>query len=309
MAIPSVSVVMTCYNYGRYLTGAIQSVLSQTYQDFEIILVNDGSTDDTDQVVKRYLGNPRFSYIQQNNAGQANAKNAGIRNSRGKYIAFLDADDLWVKDKLEKQIRLFLSDSVGVVFSRASYIDEHGKKLNMKVNGKYLQPKRGKITKDLFIDNFVPFSSSIVRQKCLEQFGLFDEAFKMGIDWDLWLRLSTAFKFDFVDEPLLLYRVGHLGQMSKNVEERQFWSGQIMSKFLNKYSSFINENTITTASYYTLCNRGYYYSKIDTLKSIKYYIRALKTKPLGSSAYIMLFKVALKNIGFQRLPKGKKQME
>src|SRR5687767_5351505 len=104
---PRVSVVLTCYNYARYLPEAVESVLSQTVDDFELIIVNDGSTDRTAEVAGRFLTDARVRYIYQENGGQAKAKNRGIREARGAFIAFLDADDVWSGDKLERQLPLF----------------------------------------------------------------------------------------------------------------------------------------------------------------------------------------------------------
>jgi len=281
----TVSVVITCYNYGRYVEGCIKSVLDQTYQDFEIIIVNDGSTDDSEDRIRPFLQDERIKYIKQPNSGQARAKNRGIQESSGKFIAFLDADDLWELTKLEKQLPLFEDPKVGVVYSRAKYIDSDGKPLDFKLEGKYLQPRSGKVTEWLIFDNFVPFSSSIVRRKCIERVGLFDESLAMGIDWDLWLRISVSYYFDYVDGQLLIYRMGHTGQMSDNIEIRQACSDAIYQKFLTKYPNAVSEGIERMVLHYTYCSRGYYWSTRNKKKALKCYWLGLKAKPLSLRAY------------------------
>lgn len=282
---PQVSVIITCYNYGKYLAGCIDSILCQTYQDFEIIIIDDGSTDNSSEIVQKYLTNPQIQYIRQENAGQANAKNAGILAATGEFIAFLDADDLWECTKLEKQMPLFADPTVGVVYSRARYIDEDGKSLNLKLEGKYLKPRSGRVTDFLFFDNFVPFSSAVLRRECIEKKGPFDETFRMGIDWDLWLRISTQYLFVQIDEPLLIYRVGHPGQMSKNVEERQRCSDRIVKKFLSANPNVLPKRVVRRAQAYTYCNRAGYFSNSDRKRSNQYYLLALQCGLFNIAAY------------------------
>lgn len=295
MDSPTVSVVVTCYNYGNYLEGCLDSILKQSFKDFEIVIVNDGSTDNTDEIIEKFIKINIVKYIKQANSGQARAKNIGIQNSSGKFIAFLDADDAWEEDKLEKQMPLFSKENVGVVYSLVRYVNEKGQALdNVRTIGKYLKPRSGNVTRHLFLDNFVPFSSSIVRKACFEKCGVFNESLKMGIDWDLWLRLSTLYEFDFVHEPLLIYRVGHSGQMSKNIEVRQQCSDYIMSDFLRSYRHLLSVWIIRKAYSFTYCNRGEYYVKVDKKKSVKYYFKSICKNPLNVQPYKGLLKIILK---------------
>jgi len=280
-----ISVVITCYNYGKFLPGCIDCVLNQTYQDFEIVIVNDGSNDDTNQVIQPYLDHSQIIYIDQPNAGQATAKNIGIKNASGDFIAFLDADDLWEKAKLEKQIALFNDHSVGVVYCNASLIDEDGHHVDSIIFEETNQFKAGKITEYLFLNNFIPFSSSVIRKECFKDFGIFDEGYKMGIDWDLWLRISTKYKFQYVDEPLLLYRVGHAGQMSKNLEVRHKDAEMIMECFLKNYPDVISASVVKKGYYLTYCNRGYYYSDKNLRVALSNYLKALQFSLLNITAY------------------------
>jgi len=294
MDSPTISVVVTCYNYGNYLEGCLDSILKQSFTDFEVIVVNDGSTDNTDEVIEKFKNFGIVKYIKQSNFGQARAKNVGIQNSSGKFIAFLDADDAWEQDKLEKQIPLFSKENVGVVYSLVRYVNEQGQTLNnVKSVGKYLKPRSGNVTKNLFLDNFVPFSSSIIRRSCFEKCDTFNESLKMGIDWDLWLRVSTLYEFSFVNEPLLIYRVGHAGQMSKNIEVRQQCSDLIMSDFLRSYRHLLSIWIIRQAYSFTYCNRGEYYNKIDKKKSIKYFFKSIFQNPINIQAYKGLLKVII----------------
>jgi glycosyltransferase involved in cell wall biosynthesis len=278
--VPTVSVVITCYNYGQYLTGCLESVLAQSYTDYEVIVIDDGSTDNTVEVMEGYAALSNVSYARRKNGGQAKAKNHGIKLSRGKFIAFLDADDKWDSRKLEKQIPLFSSDKVGVVYTRARYIDNSGSPLFLKQPNKYLKPRRGKVTDYLIIDNFVPFSSSIIRRDCINDFGPFDESIIMGIDWDLWLRISTKYEFDYINERLLYYRMGHSGQMSKNIEERQRCSDRIMNRFIQNFPNSVKKNSLRKAFSYTFTNKGNYHSKKQIAKALKFYILAYLYWPL-----------------------------
>ncbi len=287
---PQVSIVITCYNYASFVTSCLESVFAQTFSDYEIILVDDGSTDDSAQKIKPFLADTRLRYIKQQNGGQANAKNRGIQESVGRFIAFLDADDLWQPDKLKKQIPLFMDEKIGVVYSRQSFIGEHNDEVPSSRRRKTMLPRGGKVTSPLFMDNFVPFSSSVVRADCFQQFDGFDESIAMGIDWDLWLRLSTRYYFAFIDEPLLVYRVGHPGQMSKNALKRQECSDRIMEKFRTTYPSEVPPALLRNAMAFTYCNRGSYFRHEDIKLSIDYYLKAIKENPFWFDAYKGLLK-------------------
>jgi hypothetical protein len=121
----------------------------------------------------------------------------------------------------------------------------------------------------------------MVRRSCLDEFGVFDESLPMGIDWDLWLRISTKYEFAYVDEPLLGYRVGHSGQMSKNTETRQQCSDRIMAEFLVRFPGAVSEPMVRNAYYLTACNRGEYFRGRDRKKAYLYYLQAMRLRPFG----------------------------
>lgn len=222
-----VSIIITCYNYGFYLHESICSALEQNVDNFEIIIINDGSTDNTGQIIQTYLSDPRIIYIKQENQGQPKAKNRGISESHGDYLAFLDADDIWLPTKMEKQLDLFSDHDVAVVYTRRQWMDPQGD----FVPGNERTLRRGKILDQIIVDNFICFSSSMVRRSALDQVGWFDEELPMGIDYDLWIRLAARYKFDYVDEPLVRYRTGH-ANLSKNVMRRYECAQKIMRKAL-----------------------------------------------------------------------------
>jgi glycosyltransferase involved in cell wall biosynthesis len=227
---PAVSVVIATHNYGRFLPSALDSALAQTFRDLEVIVVDDGSTDDTASVVRPYSRDPRVSYQRTEPRGQPRAKNLGIRVSRAPFVAFLDADDIWLPSKLEKQIELFQKDpEVGVVYSRRILIDEEGWELE------YSQPSlyRGWILPRIFRHNFVCFSSSVVRRSVFDAVGAFDEDFALAIDYDLWLRVALHYRFDYVNEPLVKYRTGH-ASLSQRKLERVRMAERIIARFLNE---------------------------------------------------------------------------
>ena len=119
---PQVSIVVTCYNYGQFVAGCLASIQNQTFSDYEVIIVDDGSTDNSVDQIRPFLLENRFRCVVQKNGGQANAKNRGINESKAELVAFLDADDQWLPNKLERQIPLFTGQNIGVVYSRANLI-------------------------------------------------------------------------------------------------------------------------------------------------------------------------------------------
>jgi glycosyltransferase involved in cell wall biosynthesis len=249
---PLVSVVMASYNMGRYLPEALESALSQDYPAIEVRIVDDGSSDDTPQVLERWRDDPRVHVHRQANAGQTRAKNRGIADSRGAFIAFLDADDVWLPGKLRRQLALFAGrPEVGVVYSDYECMDGEGNPLPKGPT----PMRRGRITGALLIDNFVSFSSSVVRRSCLEACGAFDESLEMGIDYELWLRLSARYAFDFVPEATLRYRIWP-GSMSKNFKKRYASAIRIMQGFLARHPGVVDPHLVREAWAHTYVGRG-----------------------------------------------------
>lgn len=211
---PLISVVIPNYNYGRYLGQAIDSALQQTYSHKEIVVIDNGSTDNSVEVLHRYDG--LIHWIQQENQGSSGSRNRGICESRGELIAFLDADDVWRPDKLERQVPLFDNPKVGLVSCGIEYVDSAGKSLGVE-----FAEMRGHLLRELALMEVtvVPAgtSTAVVRRKCLDKVGLFDRALSYSSDWDMWRRIAGVAEFDAVREPLAQYR-RHRGAMSMNLQ-------------------------------------------------------------------------------------------
>ena len=248
---PLVSVVIATYNMAQYLPLAVRSVLEQTHSNLEVLIVDDGSTDDTPAVVQPFLADPRVRYLRQPNGGQTIAKNHGVREATGEFVGFLDADDLWVPDKLEAQLPLFARPEVGVVYSRLVYIDEAGNGQHVSDNALF----RGQVSAPLFVQNFIGFGTALVRKECFDRLGSFDETLRMGIDYDLWLRFSTQYEFDYLPRPLLRYRIW-AGQMSKNCKTRYQTGIATMQRFIEANPGLVDERTRRDAWAHTYVGYG-----------------------------------------------------
>lgn len=288
---PLVSVVIATYNMAKYLPLAIQSVLAQTYENFELLIVDDGSMDDTSQVVEPFLSDPRVKYFVRKNGGQAAAKNDGVRASHGDYVAFLDADDMWATEKLNMQMPLFSRcGTVGVVYSRYCRIDENGKELGILEGTLY----RGRISGRLLVSNFIGFGTSVVKKECFDRMGYFKEDLRMGIDYDLWLRFSTEYEFDYVDHPLLYYREW-LGQMSNNCTGRYLNGIAIMQNFLRNFPQVVDQETENEAWAHTYVGFGQCLLRGDggIGSALNLYIRALRYKPNYLPAWKCMVKAIL----------------
>ena len=232
MSFPKVSIITPTYNCADYIKDAIRSVFDQTYQNYELIVIDDGSTDNTGEVIKPYLCNDKLRYIRQENLGQAAARNRGLKKATGEYIAFLDADDIWEKSKLEKQLSVVKKSQADVCYTAAKIVDDETGEIVPYIRLSWLNRlRKGDILPYLIFSNFIPFSSIIVKHKCFEKLGTMDESINMGDDWDLLLRLSVFFKFDFVNEQLLVYRLHRPGSISSNIKRRIAEQEKIINKF------------------------------------------------------------------------------
>ncbi len=206
-----VSVIMPAYNAANYISFSIQSVINQTYSNWELIIIDDGSDDQTAECVKSYLFDSRVKYIYQNNAGQASARNHGIRLSDGQLIAFLDSDDLWIENKLELQVNLFSNDkSIDLIFGNSLVIDSLGK-LNSDFNLLTNYTSGVNLYRSLIINEIsIPILTVIVKSDAVNLIGGFDESLniKNAEDYDLWVRLAKAgFKFYYLNQFLTYYRI------------------------------------------------------------------------------------------------------
>ncbi len=215
-----ISVIIPTYNRANLLPRAIKSVLDQTFQDFELIVVDDGSTDNTKEVVEKFQKeDSRIKYIwQENSGGPAKPINTGIKNSSGKYIAILESDDEWLPEKLEKQVEILEKfQNVGLVSCYAMKIFPNGKKIIYKT------PFSGILRKEDWkkywqLWGILSLSTVLIRKESIEKVGLLDEKLKITADVDFHLRLIKQFDFYFLPTPLVNYY-----QTEESQSGKDFW--------------------------------------------------------------------------------------
>lgn len=207
MKVQKVSVILPCYNGARWIGKAIQSVLAQTFEDLELVIVDDGSTDNSRDTIASYLSDGRVRYIFQENRGFSGANNTGIKESKGELIGFIGQDDLWTPNKLKVQVEYMDKyKNIDLVHSDLYHIDSNGriiKRRNPKVP-KTVSHKEN--VKELFLGNFICIQTAIVRRICFEDVGLFDEKMVAFSDHDLWLRMAGNLNIGYIKKPLVKKR-------------------------------------------------------------------------------------------------------
>lgn len=200
---PKVSVIIPTYNRAHLIDKSIQSVLNQTYQNFEIIIVDDASTDNTEEVVNSFASQKIIYLKHEKNKGANAARNSGIAIAKAGLLAFNDSDDKWMPTKLEKQIKIIenAEHNVGIVYTGFYQIINNNKSYIPSI---YVKQKDGNIHQSLLDGNFVSTQTVLVKKECFKKLGFFDEELPRLQDWELWLRLSKCYKFKFIDEPLVI---------------------------------------------------------------------------------------------------------
>ncbi|MBD2363320.1 glycosyltransferase [Anabaena minutissima FACHB-250] len=210
--MPKVSVIIPAYNAINYLPETIKCLFNQTFDDFEVIIVDDGSSDGTAEWVSQ-IKDSRVKLVSQQNQGSSGARNTGIKHSQCEFIAFMDADDFWQPTKLEKQIRVLESNpEIGLVYNWVAYINEKS-----EPTGRIVKPDaEGYIWDKFTARNLIECGSvPMIRSQCFEQVGVFDASIDAAPDWDMWLRIAAVYPCALIREPLVSYRQ-HSHNKSKN---------------------------------------------------------------------------------------------
>lgn len=231
--MPKVSIVIPTHNRADLLKLAIESVMDQTYSDFELLICNDASTDHTQAVVERFADKRIKLTNYRMNKGVVELRNNAVKDSTGEYIAFLDDDDKWLPDKLEKQVNLLENSTVntGATYTGAIILDTE-----LGTQRIVVPRHRGNIFRELLINDFIVTSSVVARKACFEKVGLFDPEFRSASDFDMWIRISENFGFDYVEEPLVRYRI-HQNSISTNNMNVIQGLERLMIKHRNSFAS------------------------------------------------------------------------
>ena len=276
---PGVSVIIPTYNRAHFIGRAIESVLNQTYQNFEIIVIDGNSKDNTEEVVKRF-DDERIRYLRyETNRGGAVARNSGIKEAQAEYIGFLDDDDEWLPEKLEKQMDVFetTSSEVGVVYSGFSM--RSGK--SGEVIADSIPTHRGNVYDSILARNILGGSTiPLIKKICFQKVGVFDEELPCCEDWDLWIRLSKHYDFDFVPEVLIKYYV-HGEQISVDLNRMIMARQRLIEKFWDELSQKPRILSIL------LIRLGILFSIArDSKMARKYLFASIEKWPLLASTYV-----------------------
>lgn len=334
-----VSVIIPAYNCSKFILFAIDSVLEQTYKNFELIVVDDGSTDNTANIVSKYKD--KLEYILQDNGGVSKARNTGIINSNGSYIAFLDADDVWEKNKLEIQMKLFEQfgnvDLIFCSFLHTKYgkivpgrtfqetynifreykinienIFDYNSTFNCCDNKNYFY--WGNIYKYLFLGNFILPSSILLKRNSLSKTGLFDERYRVAEETEFFLRFSKLNTIGFIDCPLLRYEIPESENLSgkKNMEKliKNALQIQIDSLMANYEEYKKNVRFFESGISTTYCRLAYYYlSEHRRDDARRYAVHAMRMYNRNFMPYMIMLSSLFPNQYLEYLAKIKKLLK
>jgi glycosyltransferase involved in cell wall biosynthesis len=281
--MPKVSVIIPTYKRTTFLLSAIESVLRQTYQNFEIIVVDDASGVDVQAIVNSCQDGRILMMRHEVNKGEAEGRNTGILNSRGEYIAFLDDDDEWLPNKLALQVAILENSlqKVGGIYTGYFAINFY----EQRVLFVKIPSKRGDLYGDLILSNVIGTPSTvIIRRACIEKVGLFDNSVHYGVDCDFYLRVARHFHFDYLEEPLVKYHV-HDERMTNN-PEIVLKGLEAMSRKYAKERGFLFNRTITSSR---LLSVGILFLSTGNVKKAKLvFLKSILLNPFEWKSYYSL---------------------
>jgi glycosyltransferase involved in cell wall biosynthesis len=287
-----ISVVIPTHNRAHIIVDAINSVLAQSYRPLELLVVDDGSTDDTEAIIANWIkasdGQFGIRFIHQENRGGNAARNNGIRHARGKYVAFLDSDDLWHSDKLKNQMQVFDSDSeIGGVYCGVQHVDLESGKIIEPTNRSY--PTGWLLEQMLVRDVTAPTSTYLVKSVVFDEVGGFDVNLPARQDWDMWIRLASKYKIGCVPEVLVDYRE-HSGVRTKSDPKKEITAFcQIRRKYSDYYAHCpFSTRQAAKATYYRRMGRVHFHQGISRHRAMLYHFQSILSWPFDFDSYAAL---------------------
>ncbi|KPQ01376.1 glycosyltransferase [Marinobacter sp. HL-58] len=234
---PLVSIITPTYNRADFIEQAVNSVLAQTFTNFELLIVDDGSTDNTWDLLEPALADSRVRYFHQENQGQSVARNLALVEAKGDFVCFLDSDNYWPAEKLEQQVELFREHpDYDVIYGDIIVIDEDGKEVTRKNMKRY----SGHIATYMIRDNCVSMNTAMARRRCFDELGAMSGTRRVADDYDLWLRFSARFRFLYVPQYFAYYRVMD-DQISSDKTRRFDSNWQIINDFRREFPDAMSE--------------------------------------------------------------------
>ena len=288
-----VSVVLTTFN-GKskgFLDDAINSVLTQTYDNFELIIIDDGSNDNTYEYVCLNFLHPKVRVITQENSGVSNARNIGIKNAKFDLIAFLDDDDVWYPQKLAIQVAEFEKfPDIGMNYCAIERVDKQGNFLNFQYH--IATPD---MYQKLLLSNIVDATSGvIVKQNIFDQIGGFSQITQGAEDYEMWIRIASKFKINSIEQPLLKYRV-HASNDSKNIDKSMIALEQMFEKVCENDIS-LDKSRLLFNAYKNLANKSFEIENYDKFREIVNKMAKIATvdKKLKAKYFLSFFPLLIK---------------
>lgn len=286
MSSPLVSIITPVFNGESYLANAIESALSQSYSNFELLIINDGSTDNSHHIVKTYLNDKRVHYFDKTNGGVASARNHALRHAQGEYIGFLDQDDRWLPHKLALQVDyLERHREVALHYAKQQVVDARG----VASNFDWPTGASGYCLPEIFLRNKITILTTLVRKSVIEQVGFFNEALSGTDDYDMWLRVLLKHPIHFDPQIVAEYRL-HDMNVSLDSFKMTIRDLETITTFLSEHPesrSIIGPAIIRTrlfelnaqlAAWYTWKNK-------DFKRARAHYLASIKQKPLQVKSY------------------------
>lgn len=276
-----VSIIISCYNHGKYLKFCINSILSQTFKDFEIILINDGSTDDTVQIAKSFKDKRLRFFNHKKNIGAIKRTNEGLKRATGGYINLFSADDGMLPKNLEKKARILeKSPEVGFVFSEMKVIDGDGKFIrdtNFRKSKSYVN--KNDYYEFLSYGSFIHTASMLTKASCYKKIGFYDEEIPLGAEWYNQINLCKNYKSAYINEPLVFFRM-HGENWSKWMDVKS--QEMDLIKALNKHfgknpCSKKLKKLVYGHTYYSLFKGNF--SRHNFIKAVLFLTKSLQSSP------------------------------
>lgn len=297
---PKVSVITPTYNRARYIEEAIDSALAQTYPNVEIIVVDDGSTDETPAILKGY--GDKISCFYQDYQGVSAALNLGIKNSSGQYLAILDDDDIWLPEKLELQVAYMEAHpEVGMVHADMLVLSERSgdsrprkRELSRPIPSGYVLP-------ELIQRNFIFGCAALVRRSCLDEVGLFDPELQAAEDYNLWLRIARRFSITYMDRPLAIFRL-HATNITRDPLFMQEWHLKALKKMVHLDPRVLHEVGKNVVQFTISFNTAYLFFSQELYKEARWnFAEALRSRPFHWPTYGYYFACWLRPSWINRL--------